>query len=326
MSVGEPCLEPLLVDAGLEDRIRSDGFAIIRLLDPEDAAEIGHRIARAYQDPIEPNQVGSNWFFGLLDEDRERANASAELVWKRVVPVLEPLFAGARCHYASVALKGAGAGPTPMHQHWPSTVDPYARRIGCWVLLSSGGGSTSFRLVPRSHQLLPFIRHEGSEDYFGSFSDAVDRTYARDVEVKDGEAILFEDSLLHGTSANEGPRLRVAALANFIGSDMKPARIVPEADGNFAILCPVDEEPTSTKRPLGRPPSVVRKVGTLPNRNRTISEEEFRQLLALGRKASLAFDPLGLVREPAAPAGETAVSQPGLVQRLRRAVARLWPA
>ena len=329
MSVTHQYHEPVLVDPELDRQLREEGYGHVPLLGPKKAADLGRSIASLYGGEVQSNQAGSNWFFGLLDQDLERARVAAQLVWDEVVPLLATLFSDARCHYASVALKSPGAEPTPIHQHWPSTVDPFARRIGCWILLSNGGSPVNFRLVPRSHQLLPFVRYAGSEDYFGSFSIEIERDHARDIPVRCGEAILFEDSILHGTSANGGPELRVAALANFIGRDMEAARVVPDPDGGFGVLRPVDEVPTSAERPLGQHAAKVRKVATLANRNRTITEAEFEQLRALGRKATLDFDPLDLIRGQAAPAPAPAPApasgsfRQAVTRQFRQAAARI---
>jgi len=74
-------------------------------------------------------------------------------------------------------------------------------------------------------------------------------------------------------------------------------------------------------------PEQWRRVATLPNRNRPVTEAEFVKLLALGRKASLDFDPLSLVRPDRAAAGEAGDSegddQSGNCGTLSRLVARL---
>jgi hypothetical protein len=294
--------EPRLADPALEQRLRDDGYAVVRVMSKARAREIERAVTALFPVSPQPNQHLSNWYLGLIDSDRELAVATARLTWREVMPALAVHVAGARCHYTSLAIKPGGADATPMHQHWPSTVDPFARRIGCWVLISpndKGGGI--FRLVPRSHQLLPFIRHATSGDYFDSFSGAVDRHYARDISLEPGEAVLFEDSILHGTGANQDTAMRIAAIGNFIGSGMRTATIQPDGEEAFAVLEAGRDDTMEAYLTSGRLNRRPRRIATLANRNRAISEAEFTQLLAMHRKATLDFDPLDLIRAPPRP-------------------------
>lgn len=318
---------PRFADRDQERAIVRDGYVVVRLLSEERARAIAREIAALYPDGVVANQPQSNWYLGLIDPDRDLAIRSARLVWDDVAPCLAALLVDARCHYTSVAIKAPGAAATPMHQHWPSTIDPFARRIGCWVLLSEAcQGPGLFRLVPRSHQLLPFIRHAGSGDYFEAFSDRVRADHAIDIALRPGEAVMFEDSILHGTRGNRSPTMRIAAIANFIGADMRTAAVLPDGDG-FAVVDTNRRDGMAHYLRTGMWPEQWRRVATLPNRNRPVTEAEFVKLLALGRKASLDFDPLSLVRPDRAAAGEAGDSegddQSGNCGTLSRLVARL---
>lgn len=289
--------EPKLADPDLEARLQVEGYAIVQLMDENEALATGRRIASLYPPEIQPNQPDSNWYFGLTDPDRELVVQSSGIMWEALVPPLSELFVGGRCQFTSVAIKPAGAGPTPMHQHWPTTANPFARRINCWALLTqSGPGPGSFRLVPRSHQLLPFVRFPEATDYFDSFSARIDQLYAVDIPLRPGQALLFEDSILHGTQGNPTPDMRIAGLANFIGADMDTAIILPRDDESLAIIDTERKDGMADYLTTGHWPEHWRQIGILPNRNRAITEPEFQRLLDLGRKATVDFDPLDLVR------------------------------
>ena len=290
---------PSFRDPALERRFSEEGFVKLRILPSDAAIAIAGRIARLYPHGVEANQPQSNWYLGLIDDDRELALRSAKLVRDAIVPSLAPLFAHARCHYASVAIKPGGAGATPIHQHWPTTIDPFARRIACWVLLSDRQGSAArFRLVPRSQRILPYIRHSQSGDYFDGFSEQVERRHARDLELSPGEAVLFEDSILHGTGANPGQQMRVAALANFVGADMGTAALLPDGDDAFAVIDTGGRDGMAEFLETGEWPESWRPVSRIANRNRAISEEEFVRLLAGNEAATLDHDPLDAIRSP----------------------------
>lgn len=289
--------EPRLADPSLERRFARDGYVIVRVMDADRARALANEVSALFDENPKPNQPLSNWYLGLIDPDHRLAVATARLTWEKVRPALAGLIAGARCHYTSIGIKPAGAGGTPIHQHWPSTVDPFARRIGCWVLLSSGSvGGATFRLAPGSHQLLPFIRHAHSGDYFEIFSDSVERDHTRDFVLEPGEAVLFEESILHGTAANDGDEMRVAAIASFIGSGMSTAVIQPDGGSAFSVIETGQGDAMETYLHSGRSDRRDRPVASIPNRNRQITEAEFVELIASQRKATLDVDPLDLIR------------------------------
>lgn len=323
--------EPRLVDADLDARLQRDGYAVIRVVAAEEAQAIAEKIAALYGGETHPNLFDANWFFGLVDENRDRVVQSSTIIWNALVPHLSGLFADAKCQFTSVAIKPAGAAATPMHQHWPTTAIPFVRRITCWALLSqSGAGPGTFRLVPRSHQILPFVRYPEETDYFHSFSDRINAHYAVDVTLQPGEAILFEDSIIHGTSANPTAHDRISGLVNFIGAGMGSAIILPQNDKTFSIIDTDGKSSMSDYLQTGQWPASWKVIGTIPNRNRPVNEVEFKALLAMDRKASLNFDPLDLVRKAsehtyysAASSPLTPANHPGLIGRIARRVLRV---
>lgn len=292
-------MEPQLATRELDLALDRQGYVVVRLMNEMEAFELAQAVQAFLPEHVEPNQPKANWYLGLLDADRARAVASARCVWDALTPRLLALLAGGRCHYTSVAVKPRGADETPFHQHWSTTADPFARRIGCWTLLSpSTGRPATFRLVPRSHQILPFIRHHASGDYFTSFSDALDTRFAIDLELAPGEAVLFEDSILHATGANHSDDMRIAAIANVVGQAMPTAAVLPGPQGYFSLFDTQGVDAMGDYLKSGNRPQAWHELGMIPDRNRAISEDEFARLLALDLKASLDFDPLDVIRRP----------------------------
>lgn len=289
-----PHREPRLADGAMQKTLDERGYVIVEVMPREEALELGRAIAAHMPDEVAPNQDEAHWYHGMLDPDAARALATARLVWNGIMEDVQTrLIAQARCQWASVAVKPAGAARTPIHHHWASTIDPFARRLVCWAMLMPGtDASQRFQLVPSSHQLVRFIRSSGSSDYFHDFSDILMERHTVDLQIEPGSAIIFEDTLLHAVSANTGASDRIAAIATFVGEHMPSAYFESRGEGRFDVHVSANPDPFPDYLASGERAFATGNSFEFRTVNRPLTLDEFETLIASGQKASLDHDPL----------------------------------
>lgn len=215
---------------------------MLRVMSREDAIAEGGALASLLPQDLTESQPGSNWHHSFMDPDTTRAKTIARHLARRITPLLQNEILDGRCAITALAVKPAGAAGTPLHQHYPSSAAPFARRIAAWLSLSDASPEArTFRLAPYTQRLAPYIRTHGSGDFFDGYTDRIEAEYCTDILVEPGEAVFFEDSILHATGPNDAstpnPSHRVNAIATFLGKDMPSARwrSVGEGEGRFEV-------------------------------------------------------------------------------------------
>lgn len=199
-------------DSRLEDAFTRDGYVVISLLTAPAADLLHKRLLKAV-----PPAAGA--FFGPFREgDSPLIRARIDRLVRPVLArALEGVIVGQELFLGSALVKQPGPdGTIDLHLDSSFTADPRARAGVIWVALqdiTDRGGALS--VAPGSHRLgLPIqslppatqiIRHDDA-DLIG---------LVRSVPLSKGEAIVFDNRLVHGSPANVGDEPRVVAAVAF---------------------------------------------------------------------------------------------------------------
>lgn len=215
---------PRMADTELSARIAARGYCTLPVMDSAEAVALGHQILASLPEDLHESQPGSHWHHGLMGENREQNFAIARLMADFVIPRLSQHLIDARCSVAASAVKPAKSPGTPLHQHYPTSADPFACRISVWLALSAGPDvARTFRLVPFSQRMTRFLRTRETGDYFDGYCAQIEASHLKDIVLDPGEAVFFEDSILHSTGTNPANSPRVNTIATFLGSTMPSA-------------------------------------------------------------------------------------------------------
>jgi hypothetical protein len=198
-----------------EDRLTHDGFAIVALLDPDELA----RIRRDVRDLGFGADDGTGF---PVPRSRMRISISqgdAETS-ARIFDALAPLLREATCRilreYALLRIgifdklpRGAAIEP---HQHATIVDESKYRSLTMWVPL---GDTTvemgTLHVVPASHDLTHDLRPKNHvRDRFARVSRKVVARHSTPVALGAGEAVVFDDRLIHWSPPNRSSRIRTA--------------------------------------------------------------------------------------------------------------------
>lgn len=184
-------------------------------------------------------------------------------------------------------VKPPGGGKFQIHQNWPALADLGQTSVTVWCpLVDVDEANGTIQVVPRSHKIVPDIAGPTTEPYFKSFEDALIRDYLRPISLKAGEALIFDDSLLHWSDENRSaaPRSAVQILCTpaegtavfyFLDPDGPEPRFeMFEVDSEFFLSRTITD---LVERPVG-----VKSLGFVRNPNRPLTEEEFAERLRRG--------------------------------------------
>ena len=185
-------------------------------------------------------------------------------------------------------IKPPGTKEFPLHQNWPTIGDLNDTTVTVWCpLMDVVESNGTLQFVIGSHKLLPHIEGPNVPGFFRDIRQAVVDKYLTPIPVNAGEALIFDDALIHWSAPNESDHARIAIQILCVPADAHPVYFFfdPAFPDRFEKIA-VDREffiETNASDLIKRNPA-WRSLGFVPNHNAYPTESEFASLLAHGNE------------------------------------------
>lgn len=268
---------------GLDRQFWSDGYVKVPLFSDDQMAALrkGFSALSPFDgfDPTTLENPRCGYHCTFLDPDRKYRRESDELVREQFAALLEDLLPAYRILSSNIYVKPPGSGRFEIHQNWPTIEDIDIPTLTVWApLQDTGFENGTIRLVPGGHRVFPDIAAASSDRFFDDFESELIETYLRPVDVAAGEALIFDDSLLHWSSDNRSDAPRITFQIEMVPSDLRTVLWIrdPDDETHFDVW-EADKEywiEYDFESVLGRPEGLVH-CGKRPNPNRRLTLAEF---------------------------------------------------
>lgn len=277
-------------DPALQSHFRDAGFNKVPMISSEEIQFILDEMSKmrpedefAYNDK---NRFKITYHCSFLDTNKGYKRQVHNLINRVFTPYVEKYLQDYRIVNANFYVKPPHKGDFAIHQNWPILQDLDDTSVTIWCpLQDTYRENGTIQFVPGSHKILPHVEGPALPGYFKDFKQELIDRWLKPVDVKAGEATIFDDGLLHWTAKNDSDAPRIAiqilcipknkAPVHFVGLPDDPTRLeVVEADDDFFIE--QDFEDLAGRKPEWK------SLGFVPNRNRFITEQEFAALLEKG--------------------------------------------
>ena len=284
-------MRKILHDGALQDELLEKGFVKVRMLD-ERALEAFNREFDELRpdDGWAPDGTGLNrstYHCTFLDTNREYKRQAQDLVRRVFQPLIDEVVVDYRILTSNLYVKQPGRGRFQIHQNWPTTADLSITTLTVWCPLHDVGvHNGTLRLVPGSHKIVPDVATPQEPPFFSSFEDELIDRYLEPIELSAGEALVFDDSLLHWSSENTSDEPRRAVQIETLPAEEQAVlyhldRHGPEPQWELYAVDDAFFVDHSIDQVIGRP-STVRRIGLADYVNRQLDVAEFDRLLANG--------------------------------------------
>lgn len=205
---------------------------------------------------------------------------------------LIPLLHEMQRLHSSVIVKPAGERAVPPHVHPIFTLEQTQSTVFCWCALEDMCDANGvMEVLPGSHKLFPIMPMYTREPYFLPAWDEVCKRM-EPVYLKAGEALLFDESLIHASKPNQTAENRLALATHCIASDLEPIALFPADEGQFRVY--------GTGRDFGYqyhirpelidPPAHWPFLGYVDDVHRLVGAGEFLARLEAGDRISGSFE------------------------------------
>jgi hypothetical protein len=278
----------LFPDAAHEEAFWRDGWFKVPMLDGAEVAELARRFAAlAPSDRFDPTTVEgarSSYHCTFLDPDRGYRRRADELVREVFADRLEAVLPSYTIMSSNIYVKPPGQGRFEIHQNWPTIEELDIPTFTVWVpIQDTTFDNGTIRLVRGSHHIFPDVAAASSDRFFDDFETELIENYLEPVGVGAGEALVFDDSLLHWSGANRSSSPRVTFQIEMVPKDVPTVLwIRPDDDPEHFELWEVDKEywiEYPFESVFGRPEGLPHR-GRVANPNRRLSFAEFEAAMA----------------------------------------------
>lgn len=277
-----------------------DGYVVTDLLDDDAVALLFERFAT-----LEPSdgfdaseRPSSDYHCTFLDDSLEYRRAVDAMTHELIDPVLEAVCPDFQVLTSNIYVKQPGHGNFEVHLNWITVDDPMAITLTIWIPFDRYTPETGvIHVVPGSHKLFPDAATAAATQYFAGFHQELIDHHLVPLDVRVGQAVIFDDTLIHWSPGNHGVEPRIALQVEIVPRGSTTAVWVPDPeDERWFVLYDMDRtfwlEQDKTVFYSQPDLPVLKRV---PNHNRAVSYAEFVDRLEHGdrvRSRSYVLDDL----------------------------------
>lgn len=285
-------MRQILHDPGLQERLLEVGYVTVPLLDDATLASFTAEVdAMRPDDGFAPTGDGffnrSTYHCTFLDTNTAYKREANEAIRRTFQPAIDRFVVDYSILTSNIYVKPAGRGRFQIHQNWPTLEDLSVTTLTVWCPLQDTTlANGTLHMVPGSHKLTPDVATPSEPPFFSTFEDELVERHLVPIDVKAGEALIFDDSLIHWSPANASAAPRRAVQIETVPAESQPVlyHLIRSGDLTEWELFEVGFDffvDRSIADVIGRP-ATLRSLGRRPWRNRLLTEEEFVALLARG--------------------------------------------
>jgi hypothetical protein len=232
----------------------------------------------------DPSAQDRTYHCSFLDSNRAYRRETFDVLSEILEPHVERLLAGFEIVQCNFYVKPPHQGYFLAHQNWPALADPADTSVSIWFpLIDVTTANGTIGLVSGSHKILPdHVAGPRGAPYFAPFRDRI-FDYMEMMSLRAGEALVFDDSIVHGSDRNDSDEVRIAIQAICVPAGATPVYLLDRGGKRFDVIhAPRDFWLETDIADLSTRQKEWKCLGSLPNRNRLIDEAEFAALLAQG--------------------------------------------
>jgi hypothetical protein len=273
-----------------QNHFMEKGFVRVPMLAPEEVQQILAALPTLRPadnfNPEGRDGFAHSYHCSFLDKSVDYKRRTHELLKGIFAQHIAQYLHGYEILNCNFYVKPEGTGEFVIHQNWPAIADINDTTVTVWCpLVDVVAENGALQFVEGSHKILPHIEGPMNPGYFDTFRKELIQKYLKPNSLTAGEALIFDDGLIHWSARNEAKAPRVAIQILCIPRDTPPVYFffdhnhperfeVIQVDSSFFVESDITD--LTTRQPHWK------SLGFVENRNRYIDEEEFVELLARG--------------------------------------------
>lgn len=262
-------------------RFIDKGFVIQPMLNNEEIAGLLSSLAKLKPDDnFRPTDRSSDYHCTFLDTNEEYKIKANKLISEIFTPHINRILSGYSILSGNFYIKQPGSGKFEIHQNWTHTPELRQTTLTVWCpLVEVNSINGTIQIVPGSHKITEDIACVNVDYYFKNFEDILISKYLKPIDLKAGEAIIFDDTLIHYSGQNNSEEPRLAIQIETIPKEMTPVIYYFDKDkpelGFEVFEVDFDYFVKENVNTMRERPSRLKSLGFVKNPNKLLAESEF---------------------------------------------------
>jgi ectoine hydroxylase-related dioxygenase (phytanoyl-CoA dioxygenase family) len=259
-------------DSILDQRFALDGYVTVPLLSSEEVAALRAFFRETH--PTVPEGFHSS-SFSTERSEKERVNARVEEVFgPKVGALFQPIRKLGSCFLS----KSSGPqGEMPIHQDWTVVDESRFCSVTIWCALQdTDERNGAMQVIAGSHRFSDALRSPTLPDPFRDIHAEM-RADLRTVPLKAGEAIIFNQALLHASPPNTGTEPRIAVTYGLIAKEAELLFYHRNGEGRVEQYAVPDHFFQEYNTQIGQRPASGALTDTLNYVSRPITSGNYHQ-------------------------------------------------
>lgn len=222
-------MRSVMRDEVLEQQFQKEGYVTIPFLNAQEVADL----KKGFFDLL-PKSGGNitadetgidipiTYDFTFIDKNPEFKQAVYDKITKYFHPHVKKWLANYRPVIANYIRKNTDAGEVPLHQNWAFVDERKCTSVSIWCpLVDSNETNGTLQVVPGSHKRFGEIRGPMIPwELEGIKQDIIDH-HLKPMNIKAGEAVVLDDSIVHYSALNKTNDLRLAIQLILVPAEEK---------------------------------------------------------------------------------------------------------
>ncbi len=270
----------------LEAQFQKDGYVIIPFLSDEEVASLKERYFETL--PNSGGLIGADdagikdqvtYDFTFIDKNIDYKRSVYDLITSRFAKHVDEYLDNYRPIIANFIRKKSKDGEVPLHQNWAFVDETKCTSVSIWCpLVDSNEANGTLQVVPGTHKkygvnrgpMVPWelenIKHE-----------IIDR-FLVPMNVKAGQAVVLDDSLVHYSAINKTDDLRLAIQLILMPAEEKSIHyhMNPQKSTTSIDVLEVDVDFYMEFNPWKQPEN-VKVLRTIPFKSHNMTVKEFEK-------------------------------------------------
>ncbi len=190
----------------LDKEFKDNGYVIVNLLDELTAK-------RLYQEVVNYDSgVQSHFYTSLWSKNEEYRKKVDGLIQEQIGKRISSYFNNYNPLFGDLLIKKPSLlKDFPIHQDWTFVDEEIYTSIYIWCALQDVNYlNGNLQIVEKSHQYLDKIRGANIQVSYESIKTKIQKKYLKNIPLKAGHAIIFNQALLHASPPNRSFKTRIA--------------------------------------------------------------------------------------------------------------------
>jgi hypothetical protein len=261
-------------DKNLEKKFQREGYIHVPFLSKEDTEFLWnefHRLISISGGNITPEDIKINveeqitYDFTFIDKNIEYKKEVLKCIDKVFKPYYDRLLDNYVPIIANYIRKKTDTGEVPLHQNWAFVDETKFTSVSIWVpLIDSFRGNGALEVVPKSHKRFGQLRGPMIPWELEGIKNEIIENDLVTCDIKAGEAIILDDSIVHYSFPNKTNNLRIAIQLILIPAETCSIHhhLDPSKNHNEVQVLEVDNEFYMQFNPWKKPENVkaIKKI------------------------------------------------------------------